>query len=1028
MYFKGMELAGFKSFADKVEIKFDDGITAIVGPNGCGKSNVGDAIRWVLGEQSSKNLRGTSMQDVIFSGTEKRKSLSYCEVSLFFNNTDRLFNFEYDDIIVTRKLYRSGESEYLINRNPCRLKDIVNLFFDSGIGRDGYSIISQGKVEEIISSKPEQRRLIFEEAAGIAKFKSQKVESERKLERTEENLTRLRDIVGELDRQLGPLRKQAETAKVYLELRDVLKSLEVNAFIYQTENVDAKKAVLEERMNGLLQEISLKEGEMVRLGAQSSDCLENISKLDETMKNLNNEILSLTVGLEKQSGETKLLKERISGIEIQNQTLENELLNNSNLILRSQAELKEKFERKAQLEKLAESIAQDSGDNENLFALFNQMNQKQQDLTSSIRTLQAETTELYSTVLVQENRRRMLVEYQQEYEGFAFAVKKILKDAETDSSLRSKFIGVLANLVQVEDKFETAIEVALGGALQNIVTETDQQAKDLIAYLKANRYGRATFMPVSTMKPRFLSAGDKEFTTMPGVFGVASDLIRFDPKIENVVKNLLGNVVIAENLDIATSLAKHSNFRFRVVTLEGDVVSTSGSLTGGSKKSNATNIISRDREIEDLANLVKENKVLYSEKKILLAKQEAELASLKEALSGIEKQINASELSGAVKHAEIRTEISALENDFVRLNATITEAERQKEELSSRLVQNKNIILEEEAKIEAYLKSSQNQELQSRLQQIKVMQDQQEIDKIKLQEMLRQIDAEKEAVMGQINVASDKKYKVQADMEKLSNDLDNMAQRILEEYSLTYETCQQFKNPEFEFEGCMTEIYRVKKDISKLGHVNVNAIEDSKAVYQRYEELSTQLNDLEQSKADTLQAISELAKEMSVRFEEKFNQINSNFQITFRELFGGGNAHLELVGSDNILEAGVDIVAEPPGKKLQNINLLSGGEKALTAIAILFAILKLRPMPFCLLDEIEAALDEANVERFARYLHRFSDTTQFIVVTHRKPTMELADSLYGVTMQEKGVSRIVSVKLSEAYQNAKEGGEEIGAV
>ena len=1028
MYFKGMELAGFKSFADKVEIKFDDGITAIVGPNGCGKSNVGDAIKWVLGEQSSKSLRGTSMQDVIFSGTEKRKSLSYCEVSLFFNNTDRLFNFEYDDIIVTRKLYRSGESEYLINRNPCRLKDIVNLFFDSGIGRDGYSIISQGKVEEIISSKPEQRRLIFEEAAGIAKFKSQKVESERKLERTEENLTRLRDIVGELDRQLGPLRKQAETAKIYLELRDVLKSLEVNAFIYQTENVDAKKAVLEERMNGLLQEISLKEGEMVRLGAQSSDCLENISKLDETMKNLNNEILHLTVGLEKQAGETNLLKERISGIEIQNQTLETELLNANNLILRSEAELKDKLERKTQLEKLAESIAENSGDSENLLSSYNQMKQKETDLNVSIRTLQAETTELYSTVLVQENRRRMLVEYQQEYEGFAFAVKKILKDAETDSSLRSKFIGVLANLVQVEDKFETAIEVALGGALQNIVTDTDQNAKELISYLKTNRYGRATFMPVNVMKPRFLSAADKNLLTVEGCYGIASDLIRFDKKIENVVCNLLGNVVIAENLDIATSLAKHSNFRFRVVTLEGDVVSTSGSLTGGSKKSNATNIISRDREIEELANFVKENKLLYSEKKILLSKQENELASLKEALLGLEKQINASELTGAVKHAEIRTEISAIENDFVRLNATITGAKKQAEELSSRLAQNKNLILQEEAKVEAYLRSSENQEIQTRLQQIKVMQDQQEIDKIKFQEMLRQIDAEKEAVMGQINVASDKKYKVQADMEKLSNDLDNMASRILEEYSLTYETCQQFRNPDFEFEGCMTEIYKVKKDISKLGHVNVNAIEDSKAVYARYEELSTQLNDLEQSKADTLQAISELAKEMSVRFEEKFNQINSNFQITFRELFGGGNAHLELVGSENILEAGVDIVAEPPGKKLQNINLLSGGEKALTAIAILFAILKLRPMPFCLLDEIEAALDEANVERFARYLHRFSDTTQFIVVTHRKPTMELADSLYGVTMQEKGVSRIVSVKLSEAYQNAKEGGEEIGAV
>ena len=1028
MYFKGMELAGFKSFADKVEIKFDDGITAIVGPNGCGKSNVGDAIRWVLGEQSSKSLRGNSMQDVIFSGTEKRKSLSYCEVSLFFNNTDRLFNFEYDDIIVTRKLYRSGESEYLINRNPCRLKDITNLFFDSGIGRDGYSIISQGKVEEIISSKPEQRRLIFEEAAGIAKFKSQKVESERKLERTEENLTRLRDIVGELDRQLGPLKKQAEVAKVYLELRDQLKSLEVNAFIYQTENVDAQKAVLQERMNGILEEISLKEAQMVALSQKSADCHEQVEKIDEAMKSLNNEILRLTVGMEKQAGETKLLQERINNLMAQNKQIEDECLNAKNAILKNKAELDFKTQRKAELEARAKAATEASGDATGVLETFNNLKAQESTLSAQIKTLQQETTELYSAVMVEENRRKLLMEYQQEFEGFAFAVKRILKDAETNAHLKTKFVGVLANLVQVQDKFETAIEVALGASLQNIVTQNEENAKELITYLKNHRYGRATFMPITTMKPRSIPAQDEKYLGGVGIYGVASGLLKFAPEISNVVQNLLGNVVIVENLDIATNLARQCGFRFKIVTLEGDVINPSGAMTGGSKKSNATNLISRDREVEALAQSIKANKLAFNEKKILLKDCEAKFAEVQKNLSAIDQEKNSTALKEAVQIAEIRTEIAGIENDFARINGALAEMQR---DIAAKLAlhkQNQEIIATQKAQVNQILSSSENKDLQVALEKIRAQQDANDLNKLKLNEAIRQIEAEKEAAMGAINVASDKKYKVQADLEKITADLDNMAQRILDEYNLTYDTCLEFKKEDFEFEGCMTQVYRLKKEISKLGHVNVNAIEDSKAVYSRWEELSGQLNDLEQSKADTLQAINDLAAEMSKRFEDKFTQIQKNFEITFRELFGGGNAHLELVGSDNILEAGVDIVAEPPGKKLQNINLLSGGEKALTAIAILFAILKLRPMPFCLLDEIEAALDEANVERFARYLHRFSDTTQFIVVTHRKPTMELADSLYGVTMQEKGVSRIVSVKLSEAYQAADTGEAQSGAV
>ena len=1024
MYFKEMHMAGFKSFADKIEIKFDDGFTAIVGPNGCGKSNVGDAIRWVLGEQSSKNLRGSSMQDVIFNGTEKRKSLSYCEVSLFFNNTDRFFNFEYDDLIVTRKLYRSGESEYLINRNPCRLKDIVNLFFDSGIGRDGYSIIGQGKVEEIISSKPEARRLIFEEAAGIAKFKSQKIESQRKLERTEERLERLRDIVSELERQLGPLKKQAETAKIYLELRELLKSLEVNAFIFQTENIGQQKAKITERMDGILQEISLKETELVGLGQKSSDCLDDISRVDESIKELNNEKLVLSVGMEKQLGETKLLQERINNYAEQNQKLEQDKINYQAVIRKNEEEKSEKLSRKAYLEKSAKDIEAASGEYAGIIGRFSSLKARENELILSIKEEENNNTELYSKISVLENRRRMLVEYQQEFEGYAFAVKKLLKEAEYKSEVSNRIVGVLASLINVPEKFETAIEVALGASVQNIVTNNEDDAKFLIKYLTKNSYGRATFLPITSMKPRHLNGDVQRILKTEGCFGVAAELLKYENRIKNVILNLLGNVVIVDNLDTAVRMAQNNNFAFKIVTLEGGIINPSGSMTGGSKKSNATNLISREREIETLAKGISEHKIKFQEQKQLILKLEQELKEVKSQLEELNKQKNTTELTEAVQIAEIRTELNAIENDFIRINSAISDAQTHIAVANQIMGQNDDIVKEEQERISQLLASSKNKELQEKLNDLQLKQQSLENKKVELQEHLKYIDSQKEVVMSEINVANDKKYKAQSELEKITADLENMAQRILEEYDLTYATCIEYRKEDFVIDGAFTEIYRLKKEISKLGNVNVNAIEDSKAVYERYEELHTQVEDLELSKQDTIEAITKLESEMSKLFGDKFYQINENFKVTFRELFGGGNAHLELVGSDNILEAGVDIVAEPPGKKLQNINLLSGGEKALTAIAILFAILKLKPMPFCLLDEIEAALDDANVQRFAEYLKRFAGTTQFIVVTHRKPTMELADSLYGVTMEEKGVSKIVSVKLSDAIKNAKSEGEE----
>ena len=1020
MYFKEIKLAGFKSFADKIEIKFDDGITAIVGPNGCGKSNVADAIRWVLGEQSSKTLRGGSMQDVIFNGTERRKSVSYCEVSLYFNNTDHFFNFEYDDLIITRKLYRSGESAYLINHNPCRLKDIVNLFYDSGIGKDGYSIIGQGKVEEILSNKPEARRAVFEEAAGIAKFKSQKVESERKLERTEERLVRLRDIVGELERQIGPLKKQAETAKIYLEFRDLLKDLEVNAFIYQNENLGEERRKIGIKLDGILQEISLKEAELVGLGQQSNNCLEEISSIDNVIKQLSNEILILTVGMEKQAGEAKLLQERITHYREQNQKLDLDIVNYNNLLLKSHAEEEFKSKRRAELEARAKVIEESSGEYATLLKEFSTLKADEIRLATTLKESESSFNDIKSKIMVFENRKRLLLEMQQEYEGYAYAVKKLLKEAERNMAVSKKIVGVLASLVKVPAKYETAIEVALGASLQNIVTENEINAKELIYFLKDNGYGRATFLPITSMKPRHISENDKKTLATKGCFGVASGLISYDKKIDNVIQNLLGSTVIVDTLETAVSMAQNSKFSFKIVTLEGDVVNPTGSLTGGSKKSNNTNLISREREIETLTQNINELKIEYNEKLNLIKSCENELGQTRERLEELNTKKNSTELTEAVQIAEIRTEINSLNQDFERIKNSINETNASLKMATELVAKNNEYIEREQEKVDQIFKSSENIETQEKLNAIKKKQDEQDIEKLRIQERMRQIDAQKEGVMGEINSAAERKYKAESELNKLETDLQTLAERIHEEYGLEYPNCLQFKREDFDFVGAKPEILRLKKEIQKLGNVNVNAIEDIKVIYERYDELSTQLNDLEQSKADTLQAISELSAEMSQIFEEKFNQINENFKVTFKELFGGGHAHLELVGSDNILEAGIEINANPPGKKLSGLSPMSGGEKALTAIAILFAILKLKPMPFCLLDEIEAALDDANVERFAQYLHRFSGNTQFIVITHRKPTMELADSLYGVTMEEKGVSKVVSVKLSEAIKNAKE--------
>lgn len=1195
MNFKQLDLAGFKSFADKIEIKFGDGVTAIVGPNGCGKSNVADAIRWVLGEQSSKTLRGSSMQDVIFNGTEKRKSLSYCEVTMYFDNTDRFFNYDFDEIAITRKLYRSGESEYLLNKTACRLKDITNLLYNSGLGKDGYSIIGQDQVGKILSSKPEDRRAIFEDAAGISKFKSRKVEAERKLERTKDNLLKIQLVVDEIERQLGPLQKQAEDAKIFLKLKEELKLLEVNAFIYQQENANDAKEKINARLNAIAEELTLRQEELRTTSENYANNMASIDAIDKSVERLHESILNLTVSLEKQAGETNVIRERVRYLTEQNSKLtlnetnfeklieavleeienqkqkteefktklntckkEEEELSNQYLMIIDALALSEGEAEQGQkevidaLDKLAyikanssrlsaekeASITAIDETNLKITSLTNKIGEQEEQINSQkeqikvldsaskekkeillkaklqisaleedIDNLNKKRNDASTKIQVYENRKRILEEMQAEHEGYAGSVKKLLKESERNEAFRKNMVGTLASLITVPEKYETAIETALGNAIQNIVTKNENDAKVLIEYLKQNQFGRATFLPITSMRPRNLSDADKKLINVAGSHGIAKDLIKYGLDIENVISNLLGATVVVDNLDIAIKLAQNTRFTYKIVTLDGDIINPQGSMTGGSKKSEAVNLISRDREIKTLAEQIEKFKQeitssndTFAEMKAKLSdcqnkydflssqdkKVDVELAGENEKLSSLENSLlenktelenlksnktklenkidvivkelaseielenalskgktNANELAEKrnERFAELkekrekynsevtakRVEIASLEKEVLASEQEVERLEKQQGELKYNLelarderANNEKNINDANQLIAEMLEENTSVESKNKLAAFKEEQAKLESNKQKLQQSLKELDEKRTFLIEETNRISEKKVMEEMKVSKVDSDIDQMRERIAEEYELTYETCQKYKQADFNLTKGLQEITKIKREISKLGYINVSAIESSGVLNERYTALKAQADDLTKAQNELVEIIDEVSVEMKNKFIDQFNRINENFGQTFRELFGGGSAKLELIGSDNILEAGVEIFAEPPGKKLQSNTLLSGGEKALTAIAILFAILKLKPMPFCLLDEIEAPLDEANVVRFAQYLKRFSKETQFIVITHKKPTMELADALYGVTMEEKGVSKTVSVKLSEAIKTAEE--------
>lgn len=1187
MNFEKVEIYGFKSFADKAEIKFGKGITGIVGPNGCGKSNVADAIRWVLGEQSAKSLRGSSMQDVIFAGTQGRKSLSYCEVSLYFDNSNKMFSLDYNEVIITRKLFRSGESEYFINKQPARLKDIIDLLRECGIGKEGYTIIGQGKVEEIMSAKPEDRRVIFEEATGISKFKSRKNESERKLERTHENIVRYSDILSEIENQLAPLERQAEKAKEFNELSVELKNHELNTYMAKVDGVETAKNKIYTRIKGIDEATDLRQAEQEKAQTEYEKIFSDIGDADVRLKNLNDELLEKRVNMEKSSGAKQLFEQRISYINGQIERAEKEIDDNKNLIAECKASffanetelseceknLSELFVKSEKISKKLLSVTEEitlgeelatanqrkviesiesltdikvnkgtmSIEKSNLVDKLNELTEKIDALSvkretqfnekeradKTINDLDRAVYELKNKIADKENEVRdgnenvakidngiyslnsvitTLVTkdnfykgLKDNYEGYMPSVKLLLNKAKENPELKKRIKGVVAELIKGDKKFDIALETALAASAQNVVTATPDDAKYLIEYLKRNKFGRITFLPISSVKPREQNAAVTSALNEAGALGVANKLVTYDKQYENVISNLLGNTLIVDTLEHATRIADKYRFAFKMVTLDGDVFSTQGAMTGGSRRQDTVGLLSSDRKIEDNAEQLRikraEMDKLKAEKAALESKRDKaldDLSMLNEMYNGKRQQIlverekqsvaenGLSELGKEIENVsdlikEVNKRILKLDADFEAvstggkkleedkesaasiadkhqaeydalrrerdsLTAESTELQVKSTELKGRITtlnseneRLKNVISESENTVEGLKKSNEGaleiiENLKRDQEKIALSKEEQDYingirDKIEdienykvdLKNRLTANEETRQRVAQEINELVEKKHNEEIALAKIDSDLEYLQQSIWEDYQETYETAQKVREENYDAALGEREIARLRKRRSSLGAINATAIDDFKLLKERYDEMVTQKADLEKAESDLQEAIDKIKDEMLTQFDEGFTKINENFQRIFKELFGGGRAMLELDYTNAVdrLEAGVEIIAEPPGKKLQKLSLLSGGEKALTAIAILFSILRLRPMPFCVLDEIEAALDEANVDRFARYLQKFSEETQFIVITHRKPTMEMADALFGVTMQEKGVSKTVSVKLSD---------------
>lgn len=979
MHLKRIELHGFKSFADKSVIEFQPGITGIVGPNGCGKSNISDAVRWVLGEQSVKSLRGSNMSDVIFNGSEDRKPQNVAEVTLVFDNEDRFMNFDYNEVEITRRLYRqNNEAEYLINKEPCRLKDIVDLIMDTGLGRDSLSIISQGNISTFADSKPEERRGMFEEAAGVAKYKKRKLESIRKLERTKDNLDRVEDICLELEKQISPLKRQKEKAEVYLELKEQLQSIEVSVLVTEIENLSSALKELNESLDSLDKEKVTIDGQIILNEQQNETLKKKMYDLDQEVNGLQGQLL--------------VAMNNVNDLETQKVEIDT---NRKHILENTDKE--DLQARIAQMKAILQDAVNEYNDR---VQRYNETKEEKLDLEAAQESNRTEMMNLRQNIENlnlqlhnNRNRREQLVDVVENKSGYSYGVRSIMKAKDSLSGI----IGVLGDLLESDPEYELALSTALGNAVQFIVTRNNEDAKSAIRFLKDNKSGRATFLPVEIMRPRGIREEHLVVCqSIDGYLGMMSDFVRCSKAIDHVISNQLGNVILADTLDHAVALSRATFARYRVVTLDGEVINVGGSLTGGSYKTQSSSFASK-RELE----MIKE--VIESQEKEINMKK----AQLND-LDNTAREISHNLLQKQMSFAKLEVVVTNKKSD-------LQVAKSEYENLTHRSV--------ELSEIES---GTQDNQLINELNEAKKRRDR----------LTETIQAKRELRMSFVNendkiedtLRRSRAYlrEIQSDMTqkqiakaKNETELSNYLLRLNDEYKMTYEHAKE----EFAIEVNMGEakenVRILRHKIESLGNVNLQAIEDYQEVSSRYETLNTQRLDLINAQDSILKAIDEMDEIMVVRFSETFEKINTEFNVVFRNLFGGGRAELKYTDPDNILETGIDIDVQPPGKSVQNITLFSGGEKALIAISCLFAILRVRPVPMCILDEVEAALDVANVERFAKYLREFSAETQFIVVTHREGTMEECDLLYGATMQQKGVTKLVSVKLKDAIDLAK---------
>ena len=1179
-----LEISGFKSFAKKTELIFQHGITGILGPNGCGKSNIADAFRFVLGEQSARALRGKKVEDFIFGGTEKRKPLSYCEVSMYFDNTDGSLASPYTEVVVSRRAFRSGESEYYINKSPSRLKDIQELFRDTGIGKDGYSIIGQGRVSDILSDRSNERRVVFEEAAGVMRYRTRKEEAERKLASTSKNLVRLEDILYELEQRIEPLREQSEKALEFVKLREELRDMELGLFLNQYDRNSERIKLLSENAEQLQGELT---SAIAEEEALSSSCTTEESaerKLSESISEVSQQLITLSGAVESGLGDEKLLNERIgaldkdtrqfadeiaeierrfgvneeqigilqknvSGMDIDSRSLEarledansdfsaldtqinqkeaaleakkqammdsmNRLADTRSSVSRLEAMRESLVSRLGELalerenavsegKKLdgelrvhSESITALNGEKAAVSASRNAEAKLMNELEQQVRTTSVELRRLEDGAAAMASRCKVLDEMKRAHEGYYASVRKLLNDAQRDSALSSRIHGVVAELISVPEKYEKAVEMALGSALQNIIVPTEQDAKAVIEHLRRREYGRATLLPVSVMRSRLLTSEERRYIEVDGCFGVASDLIGYSSEFRGVIENLLGRTVIVRDIDTGIAINKRAHSAFRIATLDGDILNPGGSMTGGSVQKREFSLLGRERELDELTEKLKRAVASSNDIKKELSQLEKALEERRDSIDGFDQKLRETELALAslrekdditkkyvqknaesidgideemgrindqladidLKRAEAENAEQSIEGDNEVTNDDIRVLSQELSELRAKLQQANNAVAELQVLIMAATKekASANAEI-SRLHSENVAISEKKAQLIasiegakaskeelikklgsvssavgaekekvdKLTDELRRLEAERaqhltllddarsrrEKALAAIDELKERLHKNELNLNKLTIDLQNMVDRIWEEYELTYENAQDYRKT-ISTTQMHSRCDELKKQIRALGEVNTASIEDYKSVKERYEDLSAQCTDLRNAEADLNELIGELTSTMETEFVEQFAKIQANFSETFCELFGGGRAELVLSDKNDVLNSNIDIIAQPPGKKLQLLTLLSGGEQALTAIALLFAILRLKPAAFCILDEIDTALDEANVDRFASYLDDYAKGTQFIIITHRKGAMAVCDALYGVSMEEKGVSSLVSAKFN----------------